>query len=342
MGAGVAFRWLTKAGVSGTSLAGVLALALGLAMLAFACGVFWTAGHGWRRLWFAPATVVALLMMSSITMGTMLAWAPRTAHGPPPADPELSYTRVSFRTADGVRLSAWWVPTTNGAAIVTLPGSGSTRDATLDQATVLARHGYGVLLVDPRGQGESDGQAMDAGWWGDRDVTAAVAFTQRRPGVDPRRVGLLGLSMGGEEAIGAAAAADVRAVVAEGATARTAADKSGFLPGGVAGTLQRALDQLTYATADLLSPAPQPGPLYRSIVRARSTSFLLVAGGDVVDEPEASRYLQSAAPDRVLTWVVPGAGHTAGLERAPAEWTDRVTSFLDQALDVDPAAANPD
>jgi dienelactone hydrolase len=343
VGAGVAFRWLVKTGASGTSLAALLALVLGLAMLGFACRVFWRASHRWQRLWFASAAVVALAMMSSIAIGTMLAWAPRTAlSGPTPADRGLSYTQVSFRTPDGVQLSAWWVPTTSGAAIVALPGSGSTRGATLDQATVLARHGYGVLLVDPRGQGESEGHAMDAGWWGDRDVIAAVAFAQRRPGVDPRRVGLLGLSMGGEEAIGAASAAHVRAVVAEGATARTAADKSGFLPGGVAGTVQRALDQLTYATADLLSPAPQPGPLYRSIVRARSTTFLLIAGGDVVDEPEAARYLQSAAPERVRTWVVPGAAHTAGLRRAPAEWTERVTSFLDRALDVDQAAANPD
>ena len=91
---------------------------------------------------------------------------------------------------------------------------------------------------------------MDAGWYGDRDLIAAVAFLQHQRDVDPRRIGALGLSMGGEEAIGAATADPaIRAVVAEGATHRTAADKAGYLPGGLAGAIQRGLDRLTYGTA---------------------------------------------------------------------------------------------
>lgn len=55
---------------------------------------------------------------------------------------------MTFRAADGVRLSAWYVPSRNGAAVVLLPGAGSTRTAVLGQAAVLARHGYGALLTD--------------------------------------------------------------------------------------------------------------------------------------------------------------------------------------------------
>ena len=58
---------------------------------------------------------------------------------------------VSFVASDGVRLAAWWVESTNGAAIIVLPGASSTRTAVVDQAAVLVRNGYGVLLVDPRG-----------------------------------------------------------------------------------------------------------------------------------------------------------------------------------------------
>jgi fermentation-respiration switch protein FrsA (DUF1100 family) len=217
--------------------------------------------------------------------------------------------------------------------VVTLPGSGSSRSATLGQAAVLARHGYGVLMVDPRGQGRSGGHAMDAGWYGDRDVSAAVGFLQRQPGVDAGRIGVLGLSMGGEEAIGAAAAdRAIRAVVAEGATHRTAADKAGFLPGGVAGFLQRGLDRLTYGTAALLSPAPQPGTLHKAIAEARQARFLLIAAGKGADEPEAAAYLQSAAPARVRTWTVAGAANVHGLSTAPAQWTARVTAFFDEWL----------
>ena len=121
-------------------------------------------------------------------------------------------------------------------------------------------------------------------------------------------------------------------MVAEGATHRTAADKAGYLPGGITGTIQRGMDKLTYGVAALFSGAPMPGTLHSAITRARRTPFLLIAGGEAVDEPEAVAFLRAAAPDRVQTWTVSGASHTQGLATAPAEWTARVTTFLDRAL----------
>ena len=44
---------------------------------------------------------------------------------------------------------------------------------------MIARHGYGVLLVDPRGQGRSGGDNVH--WAGDRDLSAAAEYLQ-----DPR------------------------------------------------------------------------------------------------------------------------------------------------------------
>jgi dipeptidyl aminopeptidase/acylaminoacyl peptidase len=85
-----------------------------------------------------------------------------------PAAYGLAYRNVAFRIADGVRLSAWYIAPRNGAAVLVLPGSGSTRTAVLPQAAVLAWHGYGTLLPDARGHGRSGGHAMDFGWWGGR------------------------------------------------------------------------------------------------------------------------------------------------------------------------------
>jgi pimeloyl-ACP methyl ester carboxylesterase len=334
VGAGLGVRHLVEAGVTGTSVLGLAVLLVGLVLVVYAWRVAWRRLRRWRRLWLVPITVVALAGMWSVAVGTSLAVAPRNDLGSStPADQGLTYTDVTLRTSDGVRLSAWYVPSANSAAVVTLPGSGSTRTGTLAQSAVLARHGFGVLLVDPRGQGRSGGQAMDAGWYGDRDVAAAVAFLRHRPGIDADRIGVLGLSMGGEEAIGAAASnPGIRAVVAEGATHRTAADKAGFLPGGVNGALQRGLDRVTYGVAALFSPAPTPPPLHTAVARATATPFLLIAGGDAVDEAEAAGYLRTAAPDRVQVWTVPRAAHTQGLATAPEEWTARVTEFFDRAL----------
>jgi len=334
LGAGVAVRYLAKSGLTGTSVLGMLVLAAGIALLTVAWIVFWRASGEWQRLWFIPVAVIALLAMSSFAQGAMLAYAPRTSLGSlTPAGLGLGYSDVTFPTSDGVQLSAWYLPSTNQVAIITVPGAGSNRTATLGQAAVLARHGYGVLMLDPRGQGRSSGHAMDAGWYGDRDLVAAVRYLQHRHDLDPTRIGVLGLSMGGEEAIGAAPADPaIRAVVAEGATHRTAADASGYLPGGPAGTIQRGLDRLTYGTAALLSSAPVPGSLHSAIRRASSTRFLLIAGGRTVDEQAAAAYLRTAAPGRVRTWTVAGATHTHALTASPQEWTTRVLAFFDRAL----------
>ncbi|HUK72700.1 MAG TPA: alpha/beta hydrolase [Streptosporangiaceae bacterium] len=116
---------------------------------------------------------------------TMAVFATNQPPGPlgsaTPAAYGLAYRNVAFRTAHGVQLSAWYIPARNGAAVLLLPGSGSTRTAVLPQAAVLARHGYGTLLVDTRGHGRSGGHAMDFGWWGDRNISAAMSFLTRRP-----------------------------------------------------------------------------------------------------------------------------------------------------------------
>ena len=71
---------------------------------------------------------------------------------------------------------------------------------------MLARHGYGVLLLDPRGQGRSEGDLVR--WAGDRDLAAGARFLQGRPDVDPDRIGGFGSSVGGEILLVAAAQSD--------------------------------------------------------------------------------------------------------------------------------------
>ncbi len=53
--------------------------------------------------------------------------------------------------------------------MISFPG----RSGTQKQARMLARHGYGVLLFDRRGEGRSDGDPNAWGWGGYRDVEAA-------------------------------------------------------------------------------------------------------------------------------------------------------------------------
>ena len=174
-----------------------------------------------------------------------------------------------------------------------LHGAGSTRSSVLDHAVVLARHGYGVLLFDARGHGRSGGRAMDFGWYGNDDVSAAVSFLLAQPGVDDERIAAVGLSMGGEEAIGAAAAdSRIRAVVAEGATNRVASDKAWLSDRfGWRGAIQEGIEWLTYRTADLLTAADPPTSLRDAVDVMAPRPVLLIAGEERQDEELAGQFI---------------------------------------------------
>ncbi len=281
--------------------------------------------------WVATLVLVAAFA-SIITPAIAATNVPATAIGATPTDVGLDAEEVALTTDDGVVLAAWYIPSSNGAALVLRHGAGSTRSSALGHAAVLARHGYGVLLVDARGHGDSGGRAMDFGWHGDADIAAAIDHLAERPDVTDGRIGLVGLSMGGEEAIGAMTDDRVRAVVAEGATARSAADKSWLSDiYGARGAVQEQLERLQYGLTDLLIEAGPPTPL-RDAVAAGDAEVLLIAAGTMPDETHAATHIATGAPDRVEVWVVDDADHTGGLRSEPAAWEERVIAFLGQHL----------
>jgi pimeloyl-ACP methyl ester carboxylesterase len=336
VGIGIGGPHLVKAGFAAMTIAGLAILLGGLVILGAGIGWLVRATGPWTRIGaLAAATLVQLVMTWTLGQAVAATNVPQRPLGSArPADYGLEYRDVSFAAADGVRLSGWYVPSHNHAAVVLLHGAGSTRTSVLPQAIVLARHGFGVLLYDGRGHGRSAGRAMNFGWYGDEDINGAVAFLMRQNGIDRRRIAAVGMSMGGEEAIGAAAAnRRIRAVVAEGATNRVAADKA-WLPDefGMRGVASEWLEGLTYSFADLLTAAAPPVSLHDAVRAAAPRPVLLIAAGSVPDESRADRYVQSASPETVSVWVVPRTGHTAALETSPVEWESRVTGFLDRAL----------
>jgi dienelactone hydrolase len=333
-GAGMTSAHLAKAGLDAAAVLAAIVLVTGLVLLIWGAVALVRAIPGWWRLLAVP-TALALLQFVLLPLTV----AVNATNRPPgqlaagtPARYGLAYQDVEFRTADGIRLSAWYIPARNGAAVVLLPGSGSTRTAVLGQAAILARHGYGALLVDGRGHGLSGGHAMDFGWWGGRDLAAAVSFLARQPGLQVGKIAVLGESMGGEQAL-AAAGADPRigAVVAEGATGQQLADY-GWRPPDITGIIDRGVYWVQYTAAGLLSGAPRPISIRDAIRAAAPRPVLIIAGGAVAGEPVAARWFQAASPATVQVWVVPHAGHTQGLATAPGAWEAHVIGFLTAAL----------
>jgi dienelactone hydrolase len=334
IGAGFAPHW-AKGGPVPVQVAAAL---VGVSGLALAIGGTVAATEGrrwWPRIGAGLAVTVAVGMAAFVAGPAVAATnVPRPAIGAGPSAVGLRYTDVMLRTSDGVDLAAWYVPSSNGAAVVLLHGAGSTRSNVLEQAGVLAGAGFGVLMVDARGHGESAGRAMDFGWYGDVDVAAATTYLQSRADVDPDRIGAVGLSMGGEEAIGASGTDRlIRAVVAEGASVRNAAD-DGWLSEryGARGAVQEQIERAQDWVTDRLTRAGVPPSLRSSVASSGDTRYLLITAGDVDVEGHAAAHIAAGAPGRVDIWTVPGAGHTDGLATAPQEWAERVIGFLDATL----------
>jgi pimeloyl-ACP methyl ester carboxylesterase len=329
---------LTKGGPVPVTVAGALVAVGGAAVLvATVAGVVRRSRRWVRPLHVLGALVLVLLAVDLVAIPVAVTTVPVVALGSrTPADVGLRYDDVRLRTTDGIDLAAWYVRGSNGGAVVLRHGSGSTRTSALEHAAALAAHGFGVLLVDARGHGASGGRAMDLGWYGDADIDAAVTWLDARPEVRAGAIGVVGLSMGGEEAIGAAGSdARIAAVVAEGVTGRVA-DDHGWLSDahGVRGALQEVLDHASQAVTDVLTAASPPPSLRRAVAGAAPRPFLVIAAGDVADEVAAGEWLRSAAPSSVSLWVVPDSGHTGGLDTDPRGWEERVTGFLTSALDL--------
>jgi len=325
---GVGFRRLEDGAVA--VLLTIVFLVAGVGCLVTACVAVVRATRRWRRLVLLPWVVALLVGVYSLSIALAATFPPHPAPAAGPAGAES----VSMIAADGTRLSGWFLPGTNGAAVALRHGAGSTAGATTAHAQVLHEAGFGVLATDARGHGGSDGRGMDFGWFGEDDIRAAVDHLSARSDVDPERIGVVGLSMGAEEAIGAAGMDPrIRSVVAEGATGRTAGDKD-WLPEeyGFAGTVQQGLDAMTYAIIGVLTPADRPATLARSVRASSSARFLLVAAGTVPDEQHVADRLAAIGPGRVRTWTVERAEHVGALSADPAGWTTRVVNFLNETL----------
>ncbi len=288
-----------------------------------------------RRLLKLALTIVAGLVVAYyLVIPTVIAFVLIHYRQPiccvTPADRGLTtYEDVNVTTADGLTLVGWYVPSRNGAAIIALHGSGGNRTGTLEHAAMLARHGYGVLLLDLRGHGDSGGHVA-LGWDANLDIDAALAYLRSRPDVDRERIGALGLSMGGEVAMQAAAHTErLKAVVSDGAGARSLGDR---LSGPVNPLAVPTMWTSTYALALFTGLTPPP-PLTELIPRIAPRPLLIIsAGHGMGGEVELSDRFYAAAGNPKQHWQIPEAEHTGGLAARPQEYEAKVIGFFDAAL----------
>jgi len=331
--------YTTKGGPTGDDFTGLLALAAGVVLVGLGVATLWKSRkrdgsrlwrYGRRALLLAGGVVVVYVLLAPVYAAYVFT---HVARGFVP-EPELgaAHEEVSFTTSDGLELKGWYVPSENGAAVIAFPG----RKGPQRPARMLVHHGYGVLLFDRRGEGESDGDPNALGWGGEKDVEAAVEFLRSRPDVDDETIGGIGLSVGGEMMIEAAGESDgLKALVSEGAGIRSIRE-AWAIPDTrkrIETTLVHAL--VTPAVALFSNTLPPPSLEDLSAQIAPTPVFFVYAMPGQGGEAELTETFYAAAREPKEIWLVPGAGHTGGIEAQPEVYERRVVGFFDDALQPD-------
>jgi dienelactone hydrolase len=236
------------------------------------------------------------------------------------------YEHVTLRTSDGLQLAGWYVRSHNGATVISYP----TRQGKLPQARMLARHGYGVLLVDARGYDGSQGDPNVFGWDDAKDIDAAVAWLRHQPDVRGGRIGGIGFSVGGEMMLQAAASnTRLRAVVSEGAGFRSVREDAQRGPRGWFTLPEAAVQTAAIAAMSGTTPPPPLKDLVPKIA-PRPVFFIYAGHGAGGEEFNPDLYQAAGAPKAL--WKIPEANHVGGFQVRPHEYELRVVGFFNRAL----------
>jgi uncharacterized protein len=138
-----------------------------------------------------------------------------------PRELKMDYQDVSFKTADGLTLRGWYIPSTKRTekTLILLHGYPADKGNILP-ALAFLHENFNLLLFDFRYLGKSEGSYSTAGAKEVEDLLAAIQFLKSR-GV--KEVGVWGFSMGGAVALMAIEKApEIRAVISESSYASLA------------------------------------------------------------------------------------------------------------------------
>jgi pimeloyl-ACP methyl ester carboxylesterase len=283
---------------------------------------------------------LALALVAALAYGAWLAvaWSGRlveprqiAAVGPTPKELGWAVQDVRMTTEDGVLLRGWYLTAASRSdrTIVLAHDWGSERSRLLEPYAGFLRARYNVLAFDFRGHGQSERSETTLGLHERRDLAAALAEAGRR---GARRIGVLGVGMGGATALGLESDdRRFRAVVADSPYVRTAdfvaARLEGEgLPAAWPGNWAVLLGMLFRTGSDITAGDALGGRTEAS----RPT--LVVAGAEDPLLPEDTLDELRRGHASLTVWTVAGAAHAEPRRLAGSQYAERVLTFFDRQL----------
>jgi uncharacterized protein len=245
----------------------------------------------------------------------------------------LTYEDVTLQTKDDFAIRGWYITSQNHAAVILLHPMAASRLGTRDLALMFARHGYGVLMVDLRMHGESDGELYTFGGNEHLEVSAGVDYLQARPEVDAERIGVMGLSLGAQVGI-LGAAWDTRlaavAVDAPGAVVF----KDWPKPDTAYDLLYVPFDTMFFFYLHRIDGVSEPLALLDAVGKISPRPLFLIGGTfriSTLEQRSVSQFFEAAKEPKEM-WIIPNTKHISGLETHPQEYEEKVIGFFDRYL----------
>ncbi len=293
-------------------------------------------------------SLTGYLVIAALGLGAMVAfivgfswlfarhWCKPRRHLPTemPTDHGLPFVAVTF-SSQGVPLQGWFIPANDNSApsstIILAHGWSRNAARMLPIARLLHEAGFGVLLYDARGHGASGDDGPMTLLKFAEDLIAAVEYLKGRSDLDTTRLGVVGHSMGGSGAIGAASTEPrVRALVSSSAFADPVALTRDFM---------RALHIPRWPFLWLVcrfierwlgTPITDIAPQNR--IGQITVPVLLIHGdSDRFIPPSNMETLYARAhQEDVQSWLVPGRRHSDVI--LDPDYGSRVTAFLREHL----------
>ena len=172
---------------------------------------------------------VGLAAMLYFTQRSMM-YFPETIHTSPAEAGLPEAEEISLTAADGVRIVGWHVAPRDGQPVILyLHGNGGALRYRVERFHRLIKEGVGLVAIEYRGYGGSEGSPSEAGLFADAEAAYAFAASRYRPD----QLVLWGESLGTGVAVYLAAEKPVGRVILEApftSTAAVAAQRYWFMP----------------------------------------------------------------------------------------------------------------
>jgi len=238
---------------------------------------------------------------------------------------KLAHCRTLTFDSEGIPIHGEFVDARNGRMVLLIHGTEARLQDMHSRAQMLTERGYGVMLIDLPGHGQSGGTPT----WDEPErkvVRKAIDYCLQQPGTTKRGVLAIGFSSGAY-VLSQVAAFDSRlvAVVLEGCftSIRDLVDWQYRRYWWFSRYPALWTDRYYGMHIDVI----QPIDVIRNI--APRATFVIAGSRDRIVPVDMSKRLYNAARDPKELWIVDGAVHGDYPCVAAAEYASRVTAFFE-------------